>query len=124
MIGSYLGTLLLFCSFVSICLSSNDLEEIYDVKENKEFFAKKSLDLYNKETKRLKMLPKSLDFAYFMFYDNSLEVVADSIQSILKQRQQINMILRSIDQISKLMIHFKQLYSNYFESKEYTIHGI
>ncbi|KAK1347400.1 hypothetical protein LUQ84_003165 [Hamiltosporidium tvaerminnensis] len=86
MIGSYLGTLLLFCSFVSICLSSNDLEEIYDVNENKEFFAKKSLDLYNKETKRLKMLPKSLDFAYFMFYDNSLEVVADSISKYFKTK--------------------------------------
>ncbi|TBU08284.1 hypothetical protein CWI39_0202p0010 [Hamiltosporidium magnivora] len=86
MVEIFKKNFLVFCTFISFCKLTDFTGKYYDIDEYREYFMKKTLDLYNMETKQLLSQSISMDFTYLMFYDIHLELATSSILNYLESK--------------------------------------
>ncbi|TBU12824.1 hypothetical protein CWI38_0613p0020 [Hamiltosporidium tvaerminnensis] len=80
----------LFYIFIVVCLSSRILSNHYNINEFRDFFVKKSLDLYYKKTKGLASLPRAVDYTFLFCYDSQIEAFANVLSNNLQGKPSNN----------------------------------
>ncbi|TBU00582.1 hypothetical protein CWI37_0962p0010 [Hamiltosporidium tvaerminnensis] len=80
-VNFYRANLLLVCMFATFLVFTHDISEELNIDEYRDFFIKKSLDLYEKESKQFKNIPKLIELIDCMFYDDHLRFAVDSLST-------------------------------------------